>query len=57
MYKPVREKLPFADQSPWHVVSTWTLCSIAELELALAEILRVLKPVAPTCGGTCIKYK
>jgi ubiquinone/menaquinone biosynthesis C-methylase UbiE len=41
------EKLPFADQSLEHVVSTWTLCSIAELEQALAEILRVLKP-----GGT-----
>ncbi|MDH1519426.1 class I SAM-dependent methyltransferase [Acinetobacter johnsonii] len=41
------EKLPFADHSLEHVVSTWTLCSIAELELALAEILRVLKP-----GGT-----
>ena len=28
------EKLPFADQSLEHVVSTWTLCSIAELEQA-----------------------
>ena len=41
------EKLPFADQSLQHIVSTWTLCSIAELELALTEIFRVLKP-----GGT-----
>lgn len=38
------EKLPFADQSLEHVVSTWTLCSIARLDQALAEIYRVLKP-------------
>ena len=38
------EKLPFADQSLDHVVSTWTLCSIARLDQALAEIYRVLKP-------------
>ena len=38
------ENLPFADQSLDHVVSTWTLCSIARLDQALAEIYRVLKP-------------
>ena len=38
------EKLPFADNSLDHIVSTWTLCSIASLEQALAEICRVLKP-------------
>lgn len=38
------EKLPFADQSLDHVVSTWTLCSIAALDQALDEIYRVLKP-------------
>ena len=38
------EKLPLADQSLDHVVSTWTLCSIARLDQALAEIYRVLKP-------------
>ncbi|WP_038346156.1 class I SAM-dependent methyltransferase [Acinetobacter sp. A47] len=38
------EKLPFADASLDHVVSTWTLCSIAQLDQALAEIYRVLKP-------------
>lgn len=38
------ERLPFADQSLDHVVSTWTLCSIARLDQALAEIYRVLKP-------------
>ncbi len=38
------EKLPFADQSLDHVVSTWTLCSIAALDQALDEIFRVLKP-------------
>lgn len=38
------EKLPFADHSLDHVVSTWTMCSIANLDQALAEIRRVLKP-------------
>ena len=38
------EKLPFADQSLDHIVCTWTLCSIARLDQALAEINRVLKP-------------
>lgn len=38
------EKLPFADVSLDHIVSTWTLCSIPNLDLALAEIYRVLKP-------------
>ena len=38
------EKLPFADASLDHIVSTWTLCSIPNLDLALAEIYRVLKP-------------
>ena len=38
------EKLPFAGASLNHIVSTWALCSIANLEQALAEIFRVLKP-------------
>ncbi|UTO19885.1 class I SAM-dependent methyltransferase [Acinetobacter sp. Z1] len=38
------EKLPFADASLDHIVSTWTLCSIPQLDQALAEIHRVLKP-------------
>ena len=38
------EKLPFADASLDHIVSTWTLCSIPKLDVALAEIYRVLKP-------------
>ena len=37
------EKLPFADNSLDHIVSTWTLCSIAQLEQALDEVYRVLK--------------
>ncbi|GAA5186822.1 class I SAM-dependent methyltransferase [Acinetobacter kookii] len=41
------EKLPFADNSIDHIVSTWTLCSIEHLDQALAELHRVLKP-----GGT-----
>src|SRR5690606_12173790 len=38
------EKLPFADNSIEHIVSTWTLCSIENLPQALAELHRVLKP-------------
>ncbi|OTG67121.1 class I SAM-dependent methyltransferase [Acinetobacter silvestris] len=38
------EKLPFADASLDNIVSTWTMCSIANLETAIAEIYRVLKP-------------
>ena len=38
------EKLPFADASLDHIISTWTLCSIPQLDQALAEIHRVLKP-------------
>ncbi len=38
------ENLPMADNSFDSVVSTWTLCSIANLDRALSEIDRVLKP-------------
>jgi ubiquinone/menaquinone biosynthesis C-methylase UbiE len=38
------EKLPFEDQSFDSVVSTYTLCSIKNVDLALKEIYRVLKP-------------
>ncbi|MGG6293283.1 class I SAM-dependent methyltransferase [Leptolyngbya sp. AN02str] len=38
------EQLPMADASFDSVVSTWTLCSIANVEQALREIHRVLKP-------------
>jgi ubiquinone/menaquinone biosynthesis C-methylase UbiE len=38
------EKLPFADASFDHIVSTWTLCSVDNLALALQELHRVLKP-------------
>ena len=41
------EQLPFADEQLQHVVSTWTLCSIPDLEQSLREIYRVLQP-----GGT-----
>ncbi len=37
-------RLPFDDHSFDAAVSTWTLCSIANLGAALAEIRRVLKP-------------
>jgi ubiquinone/menaquinone biosynthesis C-methylase UbiE len=38
------EKLPNLDNTFDSVVSTWTLCSIAKVEQAIAEIYRVLKP-------------
>lgn len=38
------ENLPMADSSFDCVVSTWTLCSIKNVEQAIAEIHRVLKP-------------
>ncbi|MDB9372951.1 class I SAM-dependent methyltransferase [Nodularia sphaerocarpa] len=41
------ENLPMADNSFDSVVSTFTLCSIANVEQALKEVYRVLKP-----GGT-----
>ncbi len=37
-------KLPFAEASFDTVISTWTLCSIANVDAALAEVKRVLKP-------------
>ena len=38
------ESLPMPDKTFDTVVSTWTLCSIADVEKALAEVHRVLKP-------------
>jgi len=38
------EALPFPDASFDHVVTTLALCSVSDLGLSLAEILRVLRP-------------
>lgn len=38
------EQIPLPDQSIDCVVSTWTLCSIPELDRSLAEVRRVLRP-------------
>ena len=41
------QRLPLETGSVDHVLATWTLCSIPDPDLALAEIQRVLRP-----GGT-----
>ena len=41
------ESLPFPDDSFDSALSTWTMCTIPDLPVALAELRRVLKP-----GGT-----
>jgi ubiquinone/menaquinone biosynthesis C-methylase UbiE len=38
------EHLPFPDEHFDTVVSTWTLCSIPQISLALTQVYRVLKP-------------
>jgi ubiquinone/menaquinone biosynthesis C-methylase UbiE len=38
------QRLPAADASADHVLSTWTLCTIPDPMAALAEISRVLRP-------------
>ena len=38
------ERLPFEDEQFDSVVSTWTLCSIPDVNAALGELRRVLKP-------------
>ena len=38
------ERLPFPDGSFDTAVSTWTLCSVADVPAALTEIARVLRP-------------
>ncbi len=44
LLRATAERLPFADASMDSVVSSWTLCSIPDLDAALAEIRRVLRP-------------
>ena len=40
------EALPFEDERFDVVISTWTLCSIPDLEQALGEVYRVMRPGA-----------
>lgn len=44
LHKASAEELPFANASFDTVVSTWTLCSIANPSAALTEMRRVLRP-------------
>jgi SAM-dependent methyltransferase len=37
-------RLPLEDESIDHVLSTWTLCTIPDVDQALAEVRRVLRP-------------
>ena len=41
------QALPFADDAFDHALSTWTMCTIPDIDRALSELRRVLKP-----GGT-----
>jgi ubiquinone/menaquinone biosynthesis C-methylase UbiE len=38
------QRLPVGDASADHVLSTWTLCTIPDPMVALAEVIRVLRP-------------
>ena len=38
------QSLPFADDSFDTALSTWTMCTIPDIEVALSEVRRVLKP-------------
>ena len=38
------QRLPFADDSFDSALSTWTLCTIPDVDAALSEVRRVLKP-------------
>ena len=38
------ERLPLEDASVDHVLTTWTLCTIPDVEQALREVRRVLRP-------------
>jgi ubiquinone/menaquinone biosynthesis C-methylase UbiE len=38
------QSLPFDDNTCDSALSTWTMCTIPDIEQALAEIQRVLKP-------------
>jgi ubiquinone/menaquinone biosynthesis C-methylase UbiE len=38
------ERLPIEDESVDHVLTTWTLCTIPDVDRALAEMRRVLRP-------------
>ncbi len=40
------QRLPFGDETFEAALSTWTLCTIPDVEAALAEVRRVLKPGA-----------
>jgi len=44
------EAIPIENASIDTVVTTWTMCGIANIDQALEEVLRVLKPGGPVRG-------
>jgi len=51
------ESLPLPDDSCDSALSTWTLCTIPDPTAALAEVRRVLNPVAPSTSSNTVWHR